>query len=49
MPVIVGITIGAFVGTRLLVRITNQAVRRLFLAIMLILGVEMIIRGIRGG
>ena len=49
VPVIVGITIGAFLGTRLLVRITNQAVRRFFLAVLLILGLEMIIRGIRGG
>ena len=49
VPVITGITLGAFLGTRLLVRITNQAVRRFFLLVLLILGVEMIVRGMRGG
>jgi uncharacterized membrane protein YfcA len=49
VPVIVGITLGAFLGTRLLVRITNQAVRRFFLVVLLVLGIEMIVRGIRGG
>jgi uncharacterized protein len=48
-PVILGIAIGAFLGTRLLVRISNQAVRHFFLFILLILAVEMLIRGIRGG
>jgi len=48
-PVILGIAIGAFLGTRLLVRMSNQAVRRFFLFILLILAVEMMIRGLRGG
>jgi uncharacterized protein len=48
-PVILGIAIGAFLGTRLLVRMTNEAVRRFFLFILLILAVEMVVRGIRGG
>lgn len=48
-PVILGIATGAFLGTRMLVRMTNQAVRRFFLFILLILAVEMLIRGIRGG
>jgi uncharacterized membrane protein YfcA len=48
-PVILGIALGAFLGTRLLVRMTNQAVRKFFLIVLLILAVEMIVRGIRGG
>jgi uncharacterized membrane protein YfcA len=35
-------------GTRLLVRLTNQAVRRIFLGVLLVLGVEMVLRGIWG-
>jgi uncharacterized membrane protein YfcA len=47
-PVILGVVLGAFLGTRLLVRLTNQAVRRFFLVVLIILAVEMIVRGIRG-
>ena len=47
-PVILGVVIGAFLGTRLLVRLTNMAVRRFFLVVLLVLAVEMIIHGIRG-
>jgi uncharacterized membrane protein YfcA len=47
-PVILGITLGAFLGTRLLVRMSSRAVRRFFLFILLILAVEMLIRGLRG-
>jgi len=48
-PVIVGITFGAFVGTRVLVRVSNRAVRLFFLVVLGVLGSEMIWRGIRGG
>ena len=47
-PVILGVVFGAFMGTRVLVRLTNQAVRRIFLGVLLVLGVEMILRGIWG-
>jgi len=47
-PVILGVTAGAFVGTRLLVRLTNEAVRRVFLGVLIVLAVQMIVRGIRG-
>jgi uncharacterized membrane protein YfcA len=47
-PVILGVASGAFAGTRLLVRLTNTAVRRFFLGVLLFLGIEMIVRGIRG-
>ena len=45
-PVAVGVLIGAFLGTRLLVRMTNTAVRRLFLVVVFYLSVSMIIRGL---
>jgi uncharacterized membrane protein YfcA len=48
-PVVLGIVAGAFVGTRVLVRLTNESVRRFFLAVLAVLGVEMIVRGVRGG
>jgi uncharacterized membrane protein YfcA len=48
-PVILGITIGAFIGTRVLVRLPNRSIRWFFLAMLGALGVEMLIRGIRGG
>lgn len=48
-PVVLGIVGGAFIGTRLLVRLSNQAVRRFFLVVLLVLGGEMLVRGIRGG
>jgi uncharacterized protein len=48
-PVILGVVLGAFLGTRLLVRLSNQSVRNFFLLILLALAVEMIVRGIRGG
>ncbi len=47
-PVILGVVGGAFLGTRLLVHLTNQTVRRFFLVVLLVLAVEMIVRGIRG-
>ena len=47
-PIILGVVLGATLGTRLLVRLTNQTVRRIFLGVLLILGVEMIIRGVVG-
>jgi len=48
-PVILGVLAGAFLGTRVLVRLTNQTVRRFFLVVLAILGIEMIVRGLRGG
>ncbi|MCL5277665.1 MAG: sulfite exporter TauE/SafE family protein [Deltaproteobacteria bacterium] len=45
-PVILGILIGAFIATRLLVRFTNQKIRHFFLVVLAVLGIEMILRGI---
>jgi uncharacterized membrane protein YfcA len=47
-PTIIGVVIGAFFGTRTLVRLSNQTIRTFFLVILIILGVEMIARGIGG-
>lgn len=47
-PVIVGVVSGAFVGTRLLVRLTNQTVRSVFMLVLVVLGVEMIGRAVLG-
>lgn len=48
-PVILGVLAGAFLGTRVLVRLTNQTVRRFFMVVLALLGIEMIVRGLRGG
>ena len=45
-PVAVGVLLGAFLGTRLLVRMTNTAVRRLFLVVVFYLSLSMILRGL---
>jgi hypothetical protein len=45
-PVILGVVLGAFGGTRVLVRLSNEAVRRLFLVVLAVLGGEMVVRGI---
>jgi uncharacterized membrane protein YfcA len=47
-PVILGVVIGALLGTRLLVRLRNQSVRHFFLVILVALAVEMIVRGVWG-
>lgn len=47
-PVVLGVIAGAFAGTRLLVHTTDRGVQRFFLLILLLLGLEMILRGIRG-
>jgi len=48
-PVILGVLLGALVGTRLLVRLQNQVIRRFFLVVLLALGLEMVVRGVLGG
>ena len=46
-PVILGVAAGAFLGTRVLVRLTNETVRPVFLAVLIVLAAEMIVRGFR--
>jgi uncharacterized membrane protein YfcA len=48
-PVILGVVVGAFIGTRVLVRLTNRIVSGFFTAVLLVLGILMILRGSRGG
>jgi len=47
-PVMLGILLGAYLGTKVLVRLSNQAVRKFFLVVLLLLGMEMLVRGLRG-
>ena len=44
-PVILGVVLGAFLGTRVLVRISNNTVRNFFLVVLIVLGLEMLLRG----
>ncbi|MDV3278753.1 MAG: sulfite exporter TauE/SafE family protein [Nitrososphaerales archaeon] len=43
-PVAIGILIGAFIGTRLLVRARNPTVRKLFAVVLAVTAVEMVLR-----
>ncbi|ALU32069.1 permease [Sulfolobus acidocaldarius] len=45
----IGVLIGALAGTKVLVRIRNSRIRFIFIALLIILGVEMIIRGVFHG
>ncbi|MEM3667817.1 MAG: sulfite exporter TauE/SafE family protein [Thermoplasmatales archaeon] len=47
-PVAIGILIGAIGGARILLKIKGNTVRVIFLAILFVMGVEMIIKGIGG-
>jgi len=46
VPVIVGVTAGSRVGTRILVKMSNAAVRKFFMVVLSILGTEMVLRGV---
>jgi uncharacterized membrane protein YfcA len=48
-PVVLGVLLGAWGGTKLLVRLTDKSVRGLFMVVLLVLGAQMLWRGIRGG
>ncbi|QGR20065.1 sulfite exporter TauE/SafE family protein [Stygiolobus azoricus] len=45
----IGVLIGAYIGTKILVRITNKAIRYIFTAILVFLGIQMIMRGMGFG
>jgi uncharacterized protein len=47
-PVALGVVGGAILGTRVLVRLSNHAVRRFFLVVLILLAVEMLYRGVAG-
>ena len=45
-PVILGILLGSYLGTKILVRLSNRAIHWFFMVVLLILGLEMLVRGI---
>ncbi|MFN3286536.1 MAG: sulfite exporter TauE/SafE family protein [bacterium] len=47
-PVALGVLTGAAVGSRLLQRSTNRAVRAVFVPVLVVVSVEMLLRGLRG-
>lgn len=47
-PVAVGVLLGAFTGSRLLSRISSRALRVTFVVVLLIVSVQMLVRGARG-
>ena len=47
-PVAIGVLVGAFIGSRVLSRLTNHAVRRLFLVVVFYLSASMILRAFGG-
>jgi uncharacterized protein len=49
MPVMVGVLIGSLMGTRVLVRTQTKLLRQVFSAVIVLLGIEMVFKGVRGG
>jgi len=45
-PVMLGVLTGTLVGAQLLLRLTNRRVRQLFIPVLLIIAVQMLLRGI---
>jgi len=48
MPVMLGVLVGSLVGARVLERLESKALRLLFAAVIVILGIEMIYNGVTG-
>jgi uncharacterized membrane protein YfcA len=48
-PVALGVLLGALLGARVLGRLSNRNVRRIFLPILAIIGIETILRGLGYG
>ncbi len=42
----IGVVIGAFVGAKILVRISNKSIRWIFFTILMFLGIEMVLKGL---
>lgn len=47
-PVAIGVLLGAFTGSKLLSRVSSRALRLTFVAVLLAVSVQMLVRGIRG-
>lgn len=45
-PVVMGVVVGSFAGTRILVKSSNRSVRKLFIPILLVLAIEMLYHGL---
>ncbi len=46
VPMVLGVPVGAFLGTRLLIHLDNQITRGIFLGVLVILGLEMVLHGL---
>ena len=46
-PVVLGVLFGAWVGSKCLSRMTNRLIRRLILVVLIALGIEMLLQGLR--
>ena len=46
-PVILGVFLGSFLGSKVLIGITNRLIRMAFLCVLVVLGVELILHGLR--
>lgn len=47
-PVALGVVLGAIMGTRLMVRLRNATIRKVFLPVLVYVALQMLIKGIRG-
>ncbi|WP_106006988.1 sulfite exporter TauE/SafE family protein [Moorella stamsii] len=47
-PVALGVVLGAILGTRLMVRLRNATIRKVFLPVLVYVALQMLIKGIRG-
>lgn len=48
VPILLGTPVGALIGSKLFVGFTNRFARLIFLCVLMVLGLEMIVHGIRG-
>jgi uncharacterized membrane protein YfcA len=49
MPVMLGVLLGSLIGTRVLVKTQTKSLRLVFSIVIVLLGVEMLFKGLRGG
>jgi uncharacterized protein len=49
MPVMIGVLIGSLLGTRVLVKTKTKYLRQVFSGVIVLLGIEMVYKGARGG
>ena len=47
-PVAIGVLAGAFVGSKLLSRVSRRALRTTFVAVLIVVSLQMLVRGVRG-